>query len=46
MLIGVEVAKIVQKKVYAFPVDEDPFSITKKKEKLFDRITYKLLGEK
>ena len=45
-LVGVEVARALGKKVYAFPIDEDPFSITKKKEKLFDRITYKLLGEK
>ncbi len=45
MLVGVEVAKFVQKKVYAFPIDEDPFTITKKKEKLFNRIIEKLLGD-
>lgn len=44
VLIGVEVAKIVQKRVYAFPMDEDPFSITKKKEKLFNRIIEKIEG--
>ena len=44
MLTGVEVAKIVQKKVYAFPIDEDPFSITKKKEKLFNRILERIEG--
>lgn len=45
MLVGVEVAKLVRKKVYAFPTDEDPFTITRKKEKLFNRIIEKILGD-
>ena len=36
--VGVDVAKILGKAVYAFPMDEDPFSISRKKDKIFRRI--------
>ncbi len=44
---GAVLAKALGKKIYAFPLDSDPFSITRKKTKLFNRIWRKeILGEK
>lgn len=33
--VGVDVAKLIKKRVYSFPLDQDPTSITKTKNKMF-----------
>ncbi len=40
--IGVEVAKLIGKRVYSFPIDEDPFAITKTKDKALGQIVKRL----
>lgn len=42
--VGVDIARIIGKSVYAFPMDEDPFSITKKKDRLFSKIVKEWIG--
>ncbi len=40
---GVEIAKMLSKKVYSFPIDEDPFAITQVKNQVLDRIISKII---
>ena len=40
--VGVEVAKLIGKRVYSFPIDEDPFAITKTKDKVLSQIVKRL----
>ncbi len=40
--VGIEVAKLIGKRVYSFPIDEDPFAITKTKDKVLSQIVKRL----
>ncbi len=40
--VGVDVAGLLGKKVYSFPIDKDPFSVTKTKDKVLGQLIRKL----